>query len=664
VPDLDTWFPYTSYRPCQKEMLERAAEVVRDHGTLLIDAPTGSGKSSVVAALLSEARGRPVFIAVRTVSQLNTFIRELRLIKNHQKNLKFAYLVGKSSICPLPGEGNVYRKCEGVKAFSVSLMTERAERGSLVPAKDLLIRQQMRRVSDDHPLICPYYIRSKSFIRPEEGGVRMVASPELRTLSERMAARVVEPDRLKEACGELCPYEAMVASARGADAVVMNFHHLFDDGIREQLYLSMGVEPGDAILLIDEAHNCGETIQSIRSVDLDEPPLEAAEHELAHARQEEADAARKVIPGIRRFMEMLHSSKEPEDWFDPEIFQKTVMRGSLYARFEDIVQDFLEISDAVREKNMRAGDFRETAIEHVTRFLYACSASGADPSYLTIYRTGEEGVSLEVRNIDPGQPLLDLVKSHAACVMISGTFSPVDSFRRLYFQNDPVRTLTLPNTFPRRNRLILCARDITTAFSMRSDPGNLERIQQYIDAFARLGGNRAIYFPSYHILETFAARTDAGKHEIFIEPRESAEAGRALKRFLDLPGSGRGGVLFAVCGGKWSEGLDYRGELLSGAMVVGLPLAPYTRVRRMTIQYFTSRFGEEGEFLSYTLPAVNRALQALGRVLRTPEDRGILILGEKRFLEPHIRGALPPWMQEEMQVTQAERIREVLAAWR
>ncbi|MDD1674999.1 MAG: ATP-dependent DNA helicase [Methanomicrobiales archaeon] len=663
MPDLDAWFPYPSYRPCQKEMLERAAEVTRTGGTLLIDAPTGSGKSSVIAALLSEAAGRPVFIAVRTVSQLNTFIRELRLIREHRSDLKFAYLVGKSSICPLRGEGNVYRKCEGVKAFSVALMTDRAERGSLIPAKDLLIRQQIRKMSPDHPLICPYYIHSKSFVPQEDAGVRMVASVQLRTLSERISAKVVDPERLREACGDLCPYETMVLAARGADVVVLNFHHLFDDAIREQLYQSMGVEASGAILLIDEAHNCGETVQGIRSVELGEESLDAAAHELSHARHAEAEAALKVIPGIRHFMEMLHASKEPEDWFDPEIFFKTVLHGSLQQGFEEIVQNFLQISDRVREKNMRAGDFRETALEHVTRFLYACSSSRGDPTYLTVHRNSEEGVTLEVRNIDPSEALLGITKSHAACVMISGTFSPVASYRKLYFRNEPVHTLTLPNTFPKENRLILCARDVTTAYSMRSDPGNRNRIQTCINAFANLPGNRAIYFPSYQILESFAAQADAGNHEIFIEPRESGEAGIALKRFLELPGTGRSGILFAVCGGKWSEGLDYRGDLLSGAMVIGLPLAPYTRVRRMVIQYFTSRFGEEGEFLSYMLPAVNRALQALGRVLRTPEDRGILILGEKRFLEPKIRLALPPWMQQEMQVMQSDTIEEVLAAW-
>jgi DNA excision repair protein ERCC-2 len=123
-------------------------------------------------------------------------------------------------------------------------------------------------------------------------------------------------------------------------------------------------------------------------------------------------------------------------------------------------------------------------------------------------------------------------------------------------------------------------------------------------------------------------------------------------------------MIFAVCGGKWSEGLDYRGELLNGAMAVGLPLAPYTRVRAMIIDYFRRKFGDEGEFLSYTLPALNRALQALGRVIRSPEDRGFLVLCEQRFLGSQIRGALPAWIREEMVETTLDGFGELVKQWR
>jgi DNA excision repair protein ERCC-2 len=104
--------------------------------------------------------------------------------------------------------------------------------------------------------------------------------------------------------------------------------------------------------------------------------------------------------------------------------------------------------------------------------------------------------------------------------------------------------------------------------------------------------------------------------------------------------------------------------MLNGSMVVGLPLAPFNRVRRMMIDYFQHKFGAEGEFLCYTLPAINRSLQALGRVLRTPMDKGVLVLAEKRFLENRVKGALPGWIQEEMIACDAAGFREVVAGWK
>jgi DNA excision repair protein ERCC-2 len=229
-----------------------------------------------------------------------------------------------------------------------------------------------------------------------------------------------------------------------------------------------------------------------------------------------------------------------------------------------------------------------------------------------------------------------------------------------------VTTLSLPNAFPKENRLVTCANDITTAYSMRQNKENTTRITDYIRAFSALKGNRAVYFPSYQILESYAnlATPHIRNRKIFIESRDAGEAGAALSHFLSLPERGESGVMFAVCGGKWSEGLDYRGEMLNGAMVVGLPLAPFNRVRRMMIDYFRHKFGEEGEFICYTLPAINRSLQALGRVLRTPEDRGVLVLAEKRFLERRVRGALPAWMQEEMIACDITKFREVIGTWK
>jgi len=636
---LDDWFPYSAYRPHQREMLETSAAIAAHGG-------------------------------IRTVSQLNTFIRELQLIRKKQRSLKFAYLVGKGSMCPLGGEGDVYRRCEGVKAFSSALMREQAQKGMLNPAKDPLIRNQIRRMDKDHPIICPYYINSKIFVQSEDLSLKMVPSGQLRSRADRIGAEAVAPRQLHDLCGEICPYETMLHAARHADVIVLNYHHLFTDEIREQLYTSLGIEsPGDVLLLIDEAHNCGDTVQSIQSVSLDDRSLEQASHELAALRRHLncVEPVEQVLPQITNFMQALKRSTEVEDWFDPSIFNRMVIRGSLYRQIEEVVEDLQTITEFIREKNTRAGDYKETAIEKLADFLYRIYRSSADPAYLTVFRRLEEDrIALEVRNIDPSDRLQAIAQTHACCILISGTLSPVESYRRYYFGDLPVTMISLPNAFPTKNRLILCSTDITTAYSMRQSDANLTAIDAYISAFATVKGNIAVYFPSYQLLETFAerCRRKVSGRTLFIEPKDSADAGAALKTFMDLPRQGASGMMFAVCGGKWSEGLDYRGEMLGGALVIGLPLAPFNKVRKMVIDYFKHKFGEEGEFISYTLPAINRATQALGRVLRTPEDRGVLVLGEKRFWEERVKGGLSPWMRQEMKPCDAATFREALKGWR
>ena len=665
---IDSYFPYAEYRPGQRQMLETAARVARDGGIAMIDAPTGSGKSSVVASLLAERRGRKVVIAVRTVSQLTTFIRELELVRTKKPGLKAVYLVGKGSMCPLGGEGDVYRRCEGVKAFSNSLMRDRAERGALTPAKDPFIVQQIRRMDKEHPLLCPYYINSKMFVQAEAVGVKMVPSAALRAKADQVIAHPVPPRDLGEFCGEICPYELMMHAARNTDVVILNYYHLFDRMIREQLYASLGVEPQDILLLVDEAHNCGDVITTIESVTLKEHDLEQATRELSGMRKRYrgADAVQHVLPRLSDFIRGLTNSAEAEDWFDPAIFDRMVVRESLYKNMDEIVDDLMVLAESIREKNLKSGEYRETAIERLAEFLFRLSQSATDPAYLTVYRKEAGGITLEVRSIDPSVSLQEICSAHACCILISGTLSPVDRYARYYFGTTPVTTLALPNAFPRTNRIVCCANDITTAFSMRQNKENSARIGDYIKAFCTIKGNIAIYFPSYQILETYADRSvpHIRGRKVFIEPRDAIDAGSALSTFLSLPARGESGVLFAVCGGKWSEGLDYRGEMLKGAMVIGLPLAPFNRVRKMMIEYFRHKFGDEGEFLCYTLPAVNRSLQALGRVLRTPEDRGMLVLAEKRFLEKAVFTALPAWIREEMVECNVSLFREVIPAWK
>ncbi len=668
MADTADFFPYQTYRKNQKEMLEEVEKTAEENGILLIDAPTGSGKSSVIASLLAKANGRKILVAVRTISQLHIFIRELDLIRQKkQPTLKFVYLIGKGNMCPLGGYGDVYRRCEGVKAFTSALMQQRAERGSFDPATDKQILEQIRKQDREHPMICPYFVNSRVFIQSDEGGRRMIPSPELRRKSEIAQKQIVRPSELLNFAGKVCPYDLMLSAAKGADVIICNYYHLFNDDIREQLYVNFQCEEHNVMLLIDEAHNLGDVIQTIQSIRIRDTDIEAAANEIASLRDKVrgSEAVRHILPRIAEFIDGLQRSNEGEDWFDPQIFNRFIIKGSLYEKPEAMLENIISIKEAMRERGIERGDYRESAIEKLCEFLIRLYRSSTDPSFLTVYTKDAETITLEVRNIDPADRLQELVSKHAATILISGTLSPVDSYRKYYFGSMPVKTLSLANSFPKENRMVLGTRDITTAFSKRQNAENTQAIVAYILAFAKLPGNIAVYFPSYQLQSRFAEAcvSRIRTKQVFIEPRESDEANEALKEFISLPVKHKSGILFAVCGGKWSEGLDYRGDQLTAALVIGLPLAPFTPVRRMVNSYYRRKFGAEGEFIAYTLPAINKSMQALGRVLRTENDRGVLILGDQRFLEGEIFGGLSPWMQDELMECDVDTVKSKLEKW-
>ncbi|MBQ0106382.1 MAG: ATP-dependent DNA helicase [Methanocorpusculum sp.] len=668
MAEISDYFPYQSYRKNQQEMLEKAAETVEKNGILMIDAPTGCGKSSVIAPILAKADGRKILIAVRTISQLQIFTRELELIRKKKKpDLKFTYLIGKGKMCPLGGFGDTYRKCESVKAFSTALMQKRAERGSYIPAADKEIQSQIRKQEKDHPVICPYFIYSRIFAPAEEVGRRLAPSPELRKKSDAAQKQVVSPADLITFSGHVCPYDMMLNAAKGADVVICNYYHLFSDEIREQLYVNLGCEESKVILLLDEAHNLGDVIQSIESIKIREADIEAAAVELAglKGRVKGTEAIHHVLPRIARFIDGLKHSTESEDWFDPAIFNRFLIRESLYAKPETLLEDIITVNDEIRRNSIERGDFRESAIEKLAEFLIRLYRSSTNPTYLTVYTKDDESVTLEVRNIDPSERLQELTSHHAATIMLSGTLSPVEAYKRYYFGVMPADTLSLSNAFPKENRLVAGITDITTAFSRRQNEGNVANIERCILEFAKLKGNSAVYFPSYQLMMDYFSRCGHRIRNklVFPEPRESAEANEVLNEFISLPLRHKSGILFAVCGGKWSEGLDYRGDQLTAAMVIGLPLAPFTPVRRMVNSYYKRKFGETGEFIAYTLPAINKSMQALGRVLRTESDRGVLILGEERFMSPEVFSGVSYWMQAELQPCKTEELSRLLQGW-
>lgn len=97
---------------------------------------------------------------------------------------------------------------------------------------------------------------------------------------------------------------------------------------------------------------------------------------------------------------------------------------------------------------------------------------------------------------------------------------------------------------------------------------------------------------------------------------------------------------FCVMGGIFSEGIDLTGEQLIGAVIVGTGLPQVCRERELLKQYFDEH-GFHGFDYAYLYPGMNKVLQSAGRVIRTQEDRGVVLLLDDRFLDMRYREVFP-----------------------
>jgi DNA excision repair protein ERCC-2 len=119
---------------------------------------------------------------------------------------------------------------------------------------------------------------------------------------------------------------------------------------------------------------------------------------------------------------------------------------------------------------------------------------------------------------------------------------------------------------------------------------------------------------------------------------------------------------FAVMGGLFGEGIDLVGDRLVGVAVVGVGLPQICLERELIRDYFAAREAD-GFAYAYMFPGMNRVLQAAGRVIRTPEDRGAVLLIDQRFGHRRYRRLFPAWWHPVQQVRRSEEIEEAVKAF-
>ncbi len=276
----------------------------------------------------------------------------------------------------------------------------------------------------------------------------------------------------------------------------------------------------------------------------------------------------------------------------------------------------------------------------LTRFHRVLELGGDEFVYIAARtREGEaEGAAkLKIFCRDASRFVGEILDGSASAIAMSATLEPFDFYRDLLgFDAHRTDELYVPSPFPPENRMVLAIEDVDTTYRHRA--AHYDRIANWIARLAHPQGNVLTLFPSYKFLEAVHDRLPPLQHTVLAQQPGVSDAEQ--REVLDALGKGEPHVLLAVLGGIYAEGVDYPGDMLSQVIVVSPGLPQYNLERELLKGYY-QEFYEHGFAYAYLVPGLTRVVQAAGRLLRSENDRGVIVLMGRRFNDPRYFRLLP-----------------------
>ncbi len=247
---------------------------------------------------------------------------------------------------------------------------------------------------------------------------------------------------------------------------------------------------------------------------------------------------------------------------------------------------------------------------------------------------------LAIHNCVPGDVIGERLAEFGGGVLMSATLEPLDVFAEVtgldhleHEEDRPVVTRTYGLTFPAENRESFAVDAPKFTYDNRGGPREDNPTRRaYADAIREVAespGNVLVGMPSYREAEWAAEQLrDAVDKPVLIDESSGDDATEELKSDFF---AGGGKVLVTSLRGTLTEGVDYRGDRLSAAVICGVPIVDTTSPRTRAIRTaYDEAFGDGFEY-SLTVPAVRKARQAIGRVIRSPEEVGVRVFVDARY---------------------------------
>jgi DNA excision repair protein ERCC-2 len=425
---------------------------------------------------------------------------------------------------------------------------------------------------------------------------------------------------------DICPYYLSQDLARWCDIVVGDYNYYFDLGA--MLHGLTTANEWRVTALVDEAHNLIERGRKMYSAELDQAAFRSV-------RLGAPTALRKTFDRIdRQWKDLLKEQTEAYRAYAtlPDKFLGVLQRAT--AEITDYMADHPATVDAdLQNFYFEALHFLRMAELFDENSLFDISKDGDAP--------GRSRSLLCLRNIVPAPFLKQRFATARSAVLFSATLSPWNFYADILGLPDDAAWIDVESPFKAEQLTVRIADTISTRF--RDRDGSLAPIAGLIaDQFRERPGNYLAFFSSFDYLQKVAdvfRETNPGI-PIWEQSRRMDESARNAF-LLRFEPSGQG-VGFAVLGGAFAEGIDLPGDRLIGAFIATLGLPQWNPVNEQIRERMHAIFGAGYDY-AYLYPGMQKVVQAAGRVIRTPEDRGVVHLIDDRFARSEVRQLLPSW---------------------
>ncbi|MCP4152974.1 MAG: ATP-dependent DNA helicase, partial [bacterium] len=576
-------FPFDNYRPGQKRMALDTYWAIKNEDQLIVEAPTGIGKTMAAVFPAIKAMGdgfseKFFYLTAKTTGR-TVAQKALKDLRAGGLKLKSITLTAKDKICFNPDSACNGEECEYAKGF-YDRINEAVE---TIFQQDALTRETIETGAEDF---------------------------------------------------KVCPFELSLELSLWADCVIGDYNYAFDPRVHLRRFFSEDNLNRDYTFLVDEANNLVDRSREMFSAQL----MKKSFLEVRRLVKKDFPAMFRILGKINTLM--LTLKKECEEAGKP-ISQKTFPD-----ELTPQLQKFIRVTERQLARNKPIA-YRQDLLNlyfEVSWFMKVVELYGS--SYTTCLeilrspgggrfsRKSDEDFRLKLYCIDPSILLTEAFQRCRAAIFFSATLSPVAYFGRVLGLDPEGKSLILSSPFPQENLCLPVMDRISTLYKYREQT-KMALARGINTLVAQQAGNYLIFFPSYKymkmVYELFLVM-NPGVDTIVQSPGMSEEE---REEFLDrFSGDNlieeRTLVGFAVMGGIFGEGIDLVGDRLTGAAIVGVGLPGISLERDLIKEYYDNLQGTGFDY-AYLYPGMTRVFQAAGRVIRTDTDRGTVLLIGTRF---------------------------------